>query len=130
MANSHYSLKHVSDSRIPSTWCKVWDFALDHGVYSMQALFILMCRLIFGDHTCPGCHGKIDPLLSFLEPACSFHVTKYFPDSIVKLIEDCHRCILEIGKHMSHYILESSFCLFIVFYVHAHFYFLSILPWL
>ena len=50
--NSHSSLQHVSSPVIASSWCKVWDHALDHGVRGtklMQSLFIVMSRLVVGD---------------------------------------------------------------------------------
>ena len=32
MAKCHQSTKHIADPRIASSWCKLWDIALDHGV--------------------------------------------------------------------------------------------------
>ncbi len=33
---THSTLKHASHPTIASSWCKVWDYALDHGVHGTR----------------------------------------------------------------------------------------------
>ena len=106
MARGHRLLQHIPEPGIVSTWCKIWDLALDHGVYgtqSTQSLFRTMCRPVFDNRQCPSCQDTIEPSSSYLEHICSHHLTNNSPDSIIKLVEDCHPSILQIGKLLSNF---------------------------
>ena len=90
--NIHSSLKHVSSSAIAPSWCKVWDHALDYGVYGtklMQSLFRVLSKPVFGDWKCPSCDLVIDSSQSYLEHVCSHHCPDLDIDDIVHAIEDC-----------------------------------------
>ena len=62
MAKCHQSTRHISDPRIASSWCKLWDLALDHGVRGtrlIQTLLRTMSRPVFGKRECPICNCHI-----------------------------------------------------------------------
>ena len=76
MAKCHQSTRHISDPRITSSWCKLWDLALDHGVRGtrlIQHLLRVMCRPVFGKRECPICNNFIHESTSYFEHVCSDH---------------------------------------------------------
>ena len=104
MASQHHSLKHVLDPRIASSWAKLWDFGLDygyHGTKSLQSLYRVMTRPVFGDRKCPSCEQAIDQSLSYLEHVCSQHNTNVNVEGVIRAIEGCNPNILTTAKSLS-----------------------------
>ena len=77
-AASYLSLKHViSSPTIASSWCRMWDQALDHGVRGtklFQSFFRCLTKPLFGDRLCHVCKSTIPTPMSFFEHLCSSHI--------------------------------------------------------
>ena len=77
-AASHLSLKHViSSPTIASSWCRLWDQALDYGVRGTklsQSLFRCLTKPLFGDRVCNLCVSIIPTPMSYFEHLCSTHI--------------------------------------------------------
>ena len=62
-AKMHSSLRHIVCSDVvASSWCRLWDQALDLGIKGIrltQCLFHFLCRSTFGDRLCPHCATEI-----------------------------------------------------------------------
>ena len=70
-AKMHSSLRHIVCSDVvASSWCRLWDQALDLGIKGTrltQCLFHFLCRPTFGDRLCPHCATEIPPNQSYFE---------------------------------------------------------------
>ena len=79
-AAQHPSLKHITCSEficITTSWCRIWDLALDRGERGMrlvQCLFKSLCHPLFGDRRCPHCSSHIASDITFFEHLCQQHI--------------------------------------------------------
>ena len=68
------SLKHTTCSElIITSWCHMWDLALDRGEWGTrltQCLFKSLCHPLFGDCSCPHCSGHITSDIIFFKHLC------------------------------------------------------------
>jgi hypothetical protein len=106
MAKCHQSTKHIADPRIASSWCKLWDIALDHGVRGTrltQHLLSVMCRPVFGKRECPICNNIIHQSTSYFEHVSSDHCNSVI--SVAGVLETIeggfHENILTIATTLS-----------------------------
>ena len=90
-AASHPSLKHaISSPTITSSWCRMWDQALDHGVRGtklFQSFFRCLTKPLFGDRLCHVCKSTIPTPMSFFEHLCSAHID-FDSTSLPSILED------------------------------------------
>ena len=89
IAKCRKSTKHISHPQIASSWCKLWDLALDHGVCGtrqIQHLLRVMSRPVFGKRECPICNQTIHEDTSYFEHMCVDHC--YSGISVEGVMED------------------------------------------
>ena len=91
-----------------TSWRRLWDMALDHGVKgtrTMQAIFRELCRPS-SCFQCSLCDAAVSPTSSCLEHACTNHPSEMENlsyDNIISLLTDADSTvsILSIGKRVS-----------------------------
>ena len=121
MAKCHQSTKHISDPRIASSWCKLWDLALDHGVRGtrlIQHLLRVMCRPVFGKPECPICNNFIHESTSYFEHVCSDHCSSEISvEGVLEAIEEGDQTnILAIATTLSNSLFSCSIIMCILIY--------------
>ena len=73
---SHKSAKLVAEVVQTTSWCRLWDIALDRGVKGtrgLQTLLREMCRPIFTNSVCTLCEADIDQNSLWFEHICCKH---------------------------------------------------------
>ncbi len=102
---THSSLKHVSHPTIASSWCKVWDFALDNGVRGTrltQSLFRVMSFPVFVDRKCRNFQLHIRESDSYLEHLCAVHRPNLNVIDVIHSIEECGAELLSLAETFAH----------------------------
>ena len=75
VSSTHPSAKHVATVAQSTSWSRLWDMALDHGIKGIQGLQLLLKMLSYRifDHLCPSCGTTLVQDLSWFEHMCLDH---------------------------------------------------------
>ena len=107
-AKMHSSLRHtVCSDFVASSWCRLWDQALDLGIKGTrltQCLFHSLCRPTFGDRLCPHCITEIPRNQSYFEHLNFDHLdNSYDQDEIETILEEGGQLVMDFAKSVSEF---------------------------
>ena len=107
-AKMHSSLRHIVCSDfVASSWCRLWDQALDLGIKGTrltQCLFHSLCRPTFGDRLCPHCTTEIPRNQSYFEHLNFDHLdNSYDQDEIETILEEGGQLVMDFAKSVSEF---------------------------
>ena len=75
-ATSHHSAKYVASVANTTSWCRLWDLALDRGVQGtrgLQTLLKVISLRIYKNSLCPSCDHSLPAHSLWFDHLCSEH---------------------------------------------------------
>ena len=95
----------VCSDFVASSWCRLWDQALDQGTMGtrlIQCLFSSLCRPILGDRSCHLCSTEIPLNQSFFDHLNFSHLDNNYNQDVVKtILEEGGQAVMNFAEHVS-----------------------------